>query len=68
MDPILLPMVFPVLGRLQPTFYMHSRFQQFHHPGWTHAGYSAYVDDLVPHPFGAAVANLPGRIIINATI
>lgn len=32
-----------------------------------YAGYDAYIDDLVQHPFGAAVTNLPGRIIINAT-
>lgn len=32
-----------------------------------YSGYEAYVDDLVRHPDGAAVTNLPGRIIINAT-
>ncbi len=32
-----------------------------------YAGYGGYVDDLVRHPEGAALTNLPGRIIINAT-
>lgn len=32
-----------------------------------YAGYDAYVDDLVRHPVGVNVTNLPGRIIINAT-
>ena len=32
----------------------------------TYAGYSAYIDNLIRRPFGDAVTNLPGRIIINA--
>lgn len=32
-----------------------------------YAGYVAYVDDLVRHPVGVNVTNLPGRIVINAT-
>ncbi len=32
----------------------------------TYAAYSAYIDDLARRPSGAAVTNLPGRIIINA--
>jgi hypothetical protein len=33
----------------------------------TYAGYSAYVDELIRRPYGAAVTNLPGTIIIDAT-
>lgn len=33
----------------------------------SYAAYSAYVDDLVRNPINAAITNLPGRIMINAT-
>lgn len=33
----------------------------------TYAGYGAYLDDLVRHALDAALTNLPGQIVINAT-